>query len=252
MSYSKFAKVYDELMQNVPYEKWVCFFEEKMDKYQIQGKSVLDVGCGTGELAVHLSRKGYKVTGVDLSEEMLAIANDKFSTRGVSVELYEQDMRELEGLGKFACVQIVCDSLNYLKDLDEVKTTFSRVSEHLADNAIFIFDVHSVWKMQNQFNDQTYAENGEDVSFIWQALEGDEPNSVTHDLTFFILDKKTGQYERFDEYHEQRTFTVDDYSKVLHSAGFELLEIAGDFGESEIETAERILFVAKKKTDSTK
>lgn len=247
MSYTNFAKIYDELMKDVPYEKWVRFFEEKMDKYQFPVQKILDVGCGTGELAIRFSRKGYSVTGVDLSEEMLSVANDKISNAGFVVDLYEQDMRELEGLGTFDCVQIVCDSLNYLHDLDEVKTTFERVSDHLTNNGMMIFDVHSIWKMQNLFNDQTYADNGEEVSFIWHALEGEEPNSVVHDLSFFILNKKNEQYERFDEIHEQRTFSVDEYSRVLKSTGFELLEVVGDFGESDIEIAERILFIAKKK-----
>ncbi|MDF2558540.1 MAG: class SAM-dependent methyltransferase [Bacillales bacterium] len=247
MSYTNFAKIYDELMKDVPYEKWVRFFEEKKDKYQFPVQNILDIGCGTGELAILLSKKGYLVTGVDLSEEMLSIAFEKVKNAGVSVQLFEQDMRELEGLGTFDCVQIVCDSLNYLQDLDEVKTTFERVSDHLTENGMFIFDVHSIWKMQNQFNDQTYAENGEDVSFIWHALEGEESNSVVHDLTFFILNEKTEQYERFDEIHEQRTFSVEEYSMVLESSGFELLDVVGDFGESEIDTAERILFVARKK-----
>lgn len=247
MSYTNFAKVYDELMKDVPYEKWVRFFEEKVDNYKFPVKSILDVGCGTGELAILLSKKGYSVTGVDLSEEMLSIAFEKVSKAGVSVHLYEQDMRELEGLGSFDCIQIACDSLNYLHDLNEIKTTFDRVSDHLIENGLFLFDVHSIWKMKNLFNDQTYAENGEEVSYIWHALEGEVPNSVVHDLTFFILNEKTEQYERFDEIHEQLTFSVDTYASILESTGFELLEVVGDFGETDIETAERILFVARKK-----
>lgn len=244
MSYGKFALVYDSLMKNAPYGDWARFVKGTLDTHAPNAKRILDVGCGTGELANRLLENDYEVVGVDLSEEMLMIAQEKTAGK---IPLFMQDMRELEGLGEFDCVAILCDSLNYLDNLSEVKETFIRVKEHLVDDGIFIFDVHSVLKFKEQFNDKTYAESGEDINFIWNAWEGDEENSVIHDMSFFVLDEESGMYERFDEEHYQKTFEVEQYKAVIAESGFELLEVLGDFGTSDVKHADRVFFICYKK-----
>lgn len=243
MSYGKFALVYDSLMKNAPYGEWSDFVKEMLNTHAPSAKRILDVGCGTGELANRLIGHNYEVVGVDLSEEMLMIAQEKTAGK---VPLFMQDMRELEGLGKFGCVAILCDSLNYLDNMDEVKETFERVKEHLVEDGIFIFDVHSILKFKTQFNDKTYAESGEDINFIWNAWEGEDKNSVIHDMSFFVYDEESGMYERFDEEHYQKTFEVEVYKKAVVDAGFELLEVLGDFGTVDVSQADRVFFVCRK------
>ena len=77
----------------------------------LQGKRLLDLACGTGEMTVELAKHGFDVSGVDLSEEMLLIAQEKATSLGVSIPFYQQNMAELEGLGLFDCITIFCDSL---------------------------------------------------------------------------------------------------------------------------------------------
>ena len=97
MTYEKFAYLYDELMKDVPYEEWVQFINKQARTYGIEGKKILDLACGTGELSIRLAEEGYEVTGVDLSAEMLAVAREKAERNGHSLFLVEQDMSELEG-----------------------------------------------------------------------------------------------------------------------------------------------------------
>jgi predicted TPR repeat methyltransferase len=248
MSYNRFANVYDELMKDVPYDLWVERFMEQIQKLQKDCKTVLDIGCGTGELSIRFSNRGFNVTGVDLSDEMLMIASEKASRYGVNIPFYQQDMKELEGLGKFDAAVIFCDSLNYLSNEDDVKSTFRRVHEHLTDRGLFMFDVHSIYKMEHLFHNQTYAIADEDVSYIWNCFEGEQQYSVEHELTFFIRDQEADFYQRFDELHKQRTFDVDLYKQWLNDAGFDLLEILSDLENLPLnESTERVLFVAKKR-----
>ncbi|MDP4107719.1 MAG: class I SAM-dependent methyltransferase, partial [Bacillota bacterium] len=114
MSYEQFAYLYDELMQDAPYDKWVNFVLNRLKEYHIKGNTMLDLACGTGELSVRFAKQGFKVTGVDLSTDMLAVAKAKAESQGVMIPLFEQDMAELEGLGSFDIIGIFCDSLNYL------------------------------------------------------------------------------------------------------------------------------------------
>jgi 2-polyprenyl-3-methyl-5-hydroxy-6-metoxy-1,4-benzoquinol methylase len=248
MTYEKFAYLYDELMKDVPYEEWVQFINRQARAYGISGKKLLDLACGTGELSVRLADEGYEVTGVDLSTEMLTVAREKAESKGHSLFLVEQDMSELEGLDEYDCIGIFCDSLNYLQGEQDVIQTFERVQRHLKQGGLFLFDVHSLYKMQALFVDQTYAYNADEISYIWQCYEGEYPYSVEHELTFFKLDHKTQQYHRYDELHTQRTFPIEQYKKWLVDSGFELLNVTADFYDKEPdEQSERIFFTTRRK-----
>ncbi|MFJ7927865.1 class I SAM-dependent DNA methyltransferase [Peribacillus sp. NPDC096448] len=247
MTYERFAYVYDELMKDAPYEKWLMILTAKLEQYGVGGRKVLDLACGTGEMTVELAQHGFEVTGVDLSDEMLLVANEKAVKLGLSIPLFQQNMAELEGLGQFDCVTIFCDSLNYLRDEEDIVKTFSRVHEHLKDGGLFLFDIHSIYKMEEIFGDNTFAVNGEEVSYIWDCFPGEEPYSVEHDLSFFVRDDESGLYDRFDELHYQRTYPVEQYKNWLEQAGFKVSEILADLEEAPlVKETERILFVASK------
>ncbi|MBP3038936.1 class I SAM-dependent methyltransferase [Bacillaceae bacterium Marseille-Q3522] len=247
MMYGKFAYLYDQLMKDVPYEKWLQLIQMIFSKYGGKREKFLDLACGTGELSVRLAASGFEVTGVDLSSDMLAIAQEKASHYQQKLLFFEKNMTDLDGLGIFDAVGIFCDSLNYLESENDVKKTFQAVYKHLTAGGLFLFDVHSIYKMNTQFSHQTFAYNGEEISYIWQCFQGDYENSVEHELSFFSLDHKTKQYQRFDELHKQRTFPINVYRRWLQAAGFTVLQIIGDFDDAAaLETAERIFFVAGK------
>lgn len=247
MTYQKFAYLYDELMKDVPYDKWVELVKNTAMKYNVQGKRLLDLASGTGELSVRLSANGYDVTGVDLSEDMLTVAQSKAASQGLNIMFFQQNMAELDGLGSFDVIGIFCDSLNYLQSEQEVVSTFQHVYHHLSEQGLFIFDVHSIYKIMQVFMNQTFAINEEEISYIWHSYQGEHPNSVEHDLSFFVLDEKSDKYDRYDELHFQRTYPIEVYESWLLETGFELLEVVGDFesGPSQAES-ERLFFICRK------
>lgn len=246
MTYEGFAYLYDELMKDVPYEKWVELTKEMCLKYQVSGKRLLDLACGTGELSVRFSREGYNVTGVDLSADMLTVAQEKISGQAETIHFLQQDMVELELIDKYDIIGVFCDSLNYLQAEEEVQRTFQRIKPYLQKNGLFIFDVHSIYKMNDIFINQTYTYDEDRICYIWNCFEGDFENSVDHELTFFVEDE-TGKYERIDENHTQRTYPLETYMKWLGDAGFEVLEMVGDFEGDPNPRSERIFFIARLK-----
>jgi SAM-dependent methyltransferase len=248
MSYEHFAYLYDELMKDAPYEEWVRFLKERANTYEVNGQTLLDLGCGTGELSIRLAREGFKVTGVDLSGDMLAVAHAKAAEAGVSIPFFEQNMADLEGQGEFDIITIFCDSLNYLPSEEDVIQTFLNVFQHLKDQGIFLFDVHSLYKINEVFINQTFALNDDKIAYIWNSFPGETENSVEHELSFFVLDEQTEKYDRYDELHFQQTFPIHQYTSWLTEAGFELLEVCADFTNDTPQVeSERIFFVARKK-----
>ena len=76
-AYTGFAAVYDELMDNIPYEEWGKYLIDLLNEYGIKDGIVLDLGCGTGNITEILANNGYDMIGVDNSQEMLNIAMEK-------------------------------------------------------------------------------------------------------------------------------------------------------------------------------
>ncbi|MDX8045906.1 class I SAM-dependent methyltransferase [Gracilibacillus sp. S3-1-1] len=240
MAYSKLAYVYDILMDDAPYNEWQGFVEH----FSEQRTKMLDLGCGTGRLSHQFAEAGFSVTGVDYSEDMLAYAESNTT----NVQYIKQDVRYLEGMSDFDIVVSLCDVINYITTPEDLMKVFTGVREALVDDGLFIFDVHSLKHFEKDMVGQTFAEIYDDISYVWFCEQGEEAGSVEHDLTFFLLNEETGQYERFDEQHSQRTFAVKTYEKLLKQAGFNSVRVYGDFSVDEsmdLEDNQRIFFVCK-------
>lgn len=248
MSYVKLAPVYDHLMEEVPYEDWLRFVQIEKQRFAIEGNRILDVACGTGELSILYAKNQFDVTGVDLSSEMLMVARDKAETQNVKVDLYQQNMSELEGLGKYDIITIFCDSLNYLETEEETVETFKRAYEHLNEDGLLIFDVHSQYKINHVYLNDSYNSVEDKVSYVWNSFQGLEEDSVEHELTFFVQDEQSGMYERFDELHKQRTYPIDQYTGWLEEANFIIRAVSADFKTARPnEKSERIFFTCQKR-----
>ena len=246
MTYNRFVTLYDGLMQDVPYDSWLEFLEDTFREFGLTNPSIVDIGCGTGTLPILLAKKGYSVTGIDLSEEMLSMAMEKAEREKVTIPFFQQNMMELEGFENIDCISILCDSLNYLQSEEEVVMTFQKVHESLKSDGLFIFDVHSIYKIQEIFANETFFIDDENLSLVWSCSQGEDDFSVEHDLVFFMRDEESDLYERFEEYHTQTTFNVETYEKLLNEAGFQIKKISADFNQTVKQNSERIFFIAQK------
>ena len=240
MNYGRFAAVYDDLMEDIPYEQYVEWIAQSM-----RSGSVLDLACGTGVLSELMAELGYSVTASDLSADMLTVAQRRFKEAGHNIPVLQLSMDNLEGLEDFDAVTIAIDSLNYLAQEEQVVKTFEQVYAALKPGGHLFFDVHSVFKVDEIFMQSPFVYDGEDMAYIWHTERGSEPHSVIHDLTFFI--REGWMFERFEETHEQRTFSIDTYRNWLKQAGFKVGSVTADFTDDAPEDeSERIFFHAVK------
>ena len=95
-AYTSFAVVYDTFMDNVPYEEWGEYLHGLLLEYGVEDGLVLDLGCGTGTMTEILASKGYDMTGVDFSEEMLDIAMQKRAKSGHDILYLMQEQKTLK------------------------------------------------------------------------------------------------------------------------------------------------------------
>lgn len=256
--YTDFARVYDELMDNTPYEEWGNRLDELIRKYGVSAPErdaenlldseknlVVDLGCGTGTLAELLYEKGYDMIGVDASESMLNIAMDKKAESGSEILYLQQDMRELELYSTVGTVYSVCDSLNYILEEEELKTVFSLVNNYLFPGGIFIFDFNTDYKYREIIGNTTITENREDCSFIWENYYDPEEEINEYDLTIFVQEEEN-LFRRFTETHFQRGYTVEQMLRLVEEAGMKVVEVKdADTGEAVTEQSERVYMVAR-------
>ncbi|MBM7589905.1 class I SAM-dependent DNA methyltransferase [Brevibacillus fulvus] len=244
MAYQHLAAVYDKLMQDTPYEQWLEWLEHFFAEHG-RPKTIIDLGCGTGKIAIPLAKQGYSVTGVDLSAEMLAMAYANMRQAHVEVALVEQDMRELD-LFVADTVISFCDSLSYLVEEDEVQATFQQVYRHLRPGGCFLFDVHSPYKILHVFANNTFTLLEDEVSYIWQCFCDPLRLEVEHELTFF-LQQPNGLYQRVEEDHRQRAYQPIQMLKWLKDAGFSDISVTADFQPlPPQQQSERLFYIARK------
>ena len=245
--YTNFAKVYDLFMDNVPYDKWVEQIKDILYKENIKDGLICDLGCGTGAITERLANLGYDMIGIDNSYDMLDVAMEKKYASGNDILYLCQDMREFELYGTVRAIISRCDSLNYIRELSELKEVFAWVNNYLDPNGIFIFDMNTEYKYQNILGDNTFAEVREQASFIWENTYDIDKRINEYDLNLFI--KLEGDnYKKFEERHVQKAYTFDEILSAIDSSNMVLEKYldADTYGDIS-EKTERILFVAREK-----
>lgn len=265
-SYTDFAEVYDELMDNVPYEEWAAFLvsvlkecgvgssavsddaDEREKNLAAERNTVLDLGCGTGTLTELLFRAGFDMIGVDNSEEMLEIALEKRERNGSDILYLCQDMREFELYGTVGAVYSVCDSMNYILEDGDMVKVFSLVNNYLYPGGIFVFDFNTVYKYEQVIGDDTIAENRDDCSFIWENYYDEESRINEYDLTIFVRKPDTEYFRKFTETHYQKGYTLEQMKGFLEAAGLLFVKAFDADTRGEVrEESERIYVIARER-----
>lgn len=249
MAYKQMGAVYDPFMKDAPYDEWLTFTHELINRSGKNIKNIADLGCGTGEITIRLAKEGFQLYGVDYSIDMLTYADQKSRVENIPVQWIHQDLRNLEGLANLDMAISYCDVMNYITSESDLKNVFSRIAQSLKPGGLFIFDVHSLHHVTHDLINNSFTEVTDKMAYIWECMEGDHPGEMFHELTFFISEDE--RYHRIDEFHHQRTFPIEVYEKILTEVGFEKTVLYSDFSLESgnlDEKAKRIFIVTEKRS----
>lgn len=249
-TYEIFASVYDELMDNIPYDDWCTYIIEVLKKYGVNNGLVCELGCGTGEVTERLADAGYDMIGIDNSYEMLEVANEKKLDTGHESILYlMQDMREFELFGTVNAIVCVCDSINYLTELSDITHVFRLANNYLESRGIFVCDFKTRHYFRDVVADSTIAEDRDDVSFIWDNYYDAETDINELALSLFLPEEPDVEcplYRKYQEFHYQRGLTLEDMRKCVADSGMELVAMYDAFTfEPATDSSERVYVVAR-------
>lgn len=247
-AYTGFAPVYEMFMDNIPYAEWCEYVMTLLQEYGVSDGLVMDLGCGTGTMTRLLAAGGYDMIGVDISEEMLEIAiqrSGEADEAATGILYLLQDMRAFELYGTVRAVVSVCDSMNYLMEYDDLVQVLSLINNYLDPGGVFIFDLNTIYKYQQEMGDQTIAENREEGSFIWENYYDEEEQINEYNLTLFIREAD-GRYQKYEETHYQRAYSLESIKQAIAAAGMEFVAAYDALGKNAPrEDSERIYIVAR-------
>lgn len=245
-AYSGFAEVYDLFMDNIPYGEWTEYVRELLAEEGIKDGILLDLGCGTGNVTELLASAGFDMIGIDNSEEMLDMAMEKRAESGHDILYLLQDMREFELYGTVKGVVSICDSMNYILEEEDLLDVFRLVHNYLDNEGIFIFDMNTMYKYREVLADNTFAEDREESSFIWENFYDEEEEINQYDLSLFIREED-GRYAKYEETHLQRAYEQKSVEELIARSGLELLHVYDAFSKNTpAEDSERIYFVCRR------
>ena len=243
-AYHNLAASYDRLTNDVDYEATVAFYEEILKREGLAPRTVVDMACGTGSVSEILARKGYEVTGVDLSEEMLTEAMMKTMDMENHPMFSCQNLRDLRLPRAVDMAVCALDSLDYITDPADCEAAIRRAYRVLNPGGIFIFDVNTPEKLR-AMDGQMFIDEDDDVFCVWRGEFDEETNICSYGMDLF---QRAGEkWVRSFEEHREYAYSQDQLMGYLKKAGFTNIEVYADrLFEAPREGEQRIYFKARK------
>jgi ubiquinone/menaquinone biosynthesis C-methylase UbiE len=242
-NYTKFAKFYDYQYSSVKFQEfylsYFIFVRRICEELKINAQNILEIACGTGNLAKIFLDNGYEIEGLDISQKMLDVAKDK----GIKVHL--QDMLEFNLEQKYDIILCIFDSLNYILNTSDLTKCLKCVEKHLTASGLFIFDLNSDYKINNIVPNFT-TQYGKYVNdhYIW--LNSHEEDKWISELIYFEK-QKSGLYKKYKEKHIEKAFKLDNVIKGIKNSGLTVKSIFSDLNLMKIQpTSSRWFFITQK------
>ena len=178
------------------------------------GARVLDVCCGCGHVTRELVARGYQVTGVDASAELIAQAKWDLPAATFVVA----DVRQFQSTGRFDGALSTFDSLNHILELHDLEATFRNVHRAMRAGAPFVFDMNSEEAYRMDWQEWSTRVTPTSVSLVRGRFDAVTRQVATQIVWFQQL--PDGRWERRDSVVPQRCYDNDEIRTALERAGF--------------------------------
>lgn len=249
-NFSNYSKYYDLLNKGKDYGAECDYIVEQVQKYKPGSIDFLELGCGSAEHAFHLSKKGYRITGIERSPGMIELARSK----GIlNFEVTEGDATNFSLNKQFDCCLSLFHVISYITETQALMNCFKHVSSHLKPGGLFMFDIwYTLAVLSVKAENRIRRFENDEVSIVRFA----EPtlnttkNIVDVQFELHIYDKILNTREVINEVHPMRYFSIPEIEILASYNGFEMLSaeeyLTGNAVSSE---SWGVFFILKKKYD---
>lgn len=230
--FGAYSRYYNLLYKDKDYAGEAEYVRTLIARHHPQARTVLDLGCGTGRHDLLLAEKGYEVTGVDLSEEMLAVANSQLSTlcsHHFPCDFHQGDIRTFRLNRFFDVVVSLFHVMSYQTGNNDLRAAFATAREHLEPGGVFIFDC---WYGPAVLTDRPAVRikrlEDEEIAVTRLAEPVMHPNENLVEVNYhvFVQDKTSGKMEELQEAHQMRYLFQSEIELILQESGMTLVEAA--------------------------
>lgn len=242
LSFGPVAVHYDRLMDTIPYRMWTSYLLLLFAMQGVRPKKLLDVCCGTGNMCELLDDEGFRMTGFDLSEEMIDQARFKARTAMKEIRYEVADAAEVDLGETFDAAYSFFDSLNYITDPEHLQKAIERVAAHLTSGCSFIFDLNTAYAFEERMFDQQNLKANAPLRYKWKGNWNPETRIIRVDMKFWA------EGEPFTETHVQRAYSDEEIRAMLKKAGFGKIQCFHSYTlEKPRETTDRVHYTCIKK-----
>lgn len=225
-AFDAMAPLYDDFTAHYEYEFWTGQLLAVLEREGLQGRRLLDVGCGTGKSFLSMLSRGWQTVGCDISVAMLDLARQKV---GDAVRLEVADMRELPCFGEFDLVWTLDDAINYLLSVEELEAALRGMRGNLAPSGLLLFDANELLVYGFYAEGVEVERDGRRFAFQGNGTGAVEPGSICEFSCFEKGLSGEGQAaeRRNVSVHRQRHFTEAEIVTAIDRAGLTCLNVYG-------------------------
>lgn len=242
--YADLARIYDYLVAGVDFEAWIDYLEQILKRFNYRPATVADLACGTGNTLFPLARRGYQVTGIDISPQMVAVAGQKAREAGLAVTLLVQDMRAFRLDAPVELVTCFHDGLNYILEYAGLVQVFRSVSDNLTPGGMFVFDLNALTWLA-AVSPETGEWQEEKLGLAWKSRY--DPDGPFREICLRGWFEDEGGRRDFTEIHRERGYSPVEVECALTLAGLELLAAYDAFSFEPVHPGSRRHFYAARR-----
>lgn len=248
--YKHYAAVYDASGQLAFSEQMIPYLARVLDRHPVPKGTMLDLASGTGTVAVAMALQGWRVTGVDGSEDMLDQARAKAAALGDcvpdgSLSWQQADMRRFRLDSPVDLATCLYDSLNYMLTSEDLLAVFRSVFAALKPGGLFMADMNTAYALETFWDEQTYVTETDDLTVIMASQHDYRRHRSTVSVTCF---ERAGEcFRKIKETHVEQAYPYEHVATLLTDAGFVIEAAYSCFGFSPPDAlTPRVFWVARK------
>jgi len=219
--FNAYSRYYDLLYRDKDYFAEAEYIAGLLERFGVSGKRLLEFGSGTGKHGRLLAARGYEVTGIERSAEMVAQAEP---APGFSCQ--QGDICTVQLGQTFDAVLSLFHVVSYQTTNDAVQAVFARAAEHLEADGLFVFDVWyspAVYAQRPEVRVKRIADEAIEVTRIAEPILHPNENRVDVNYTIFAGDLASGMVETMTETHPMRHFSLPELDLLAKMSGFEVV-----------------------------
>jgi SAM-dependent methyltransferase len=230
--FGAYAQYYDRLYRDKDYPAEAAFVHDLAQEFSPGAATLLDLGCGTGQHALHFAARGYSVTGVDRSDDMIKAACAHLAAadkaNAARVRFAAGDIRQVRLNECFDVTTALFHVMSYQVANDDLAAAFETARAHTMPGGVFIFDC---WFGPGVLSDPPQmrvkrlpSQDGIDITRLTEPHFCPLENRVDIDFTLIVTHTATGRCQQLCETHAMRYLFKPEIELLGQAHGFAIVE----------------------------